>query len=504
MYLKIFPNGKVDDVKGHVSVYLFNKISKQVYLHYMIQIGSHGKKEHEGCLNPGAGRGRIKFCNHVRKFPIYKPDEDLKITCKIVKITTDKVVWDLFHKTNNKFKESKANQVDLKAKLAMMETKLEELQNFNDNNNNSSSKVKKPPCPICFEEMSYNSKIAQCINGHHICWSCKEKLEKKECPSCGLPVNGRAFGMESYLRSMFDVHSIQPLPYSNNASTGPGPMNSLDNSEPISSAIVKYNYQAQQLDELSLVKGSRVMILEKSGDGWWRGQYGNKIGWFPSNYTQEEIDDPHTYCVAENVLDIMVALYPFKAQNDTELSFSKGDRLEILDRPSSDPEWFKARNQMGQLGLVPSNYLLELSQFLTQDVGVKNGTPGPAPETPHSNGTQRTASNGNNGTTNEDVRGKSWYFGPISRADCDVLMAEKGQDGDFLVRDSESTSGDFSVSLKAPGRNKHFRVHVENGMYCIGQRKFVSLQQLVDHYQRAPIYTSQKGEKLFLIKPLPK
>ena len=79
------------------------------------------------------------------------------------------------------------------------------------------------------------------------------------------------------------------------------------------------------------------------------------------------------------------------------------------------------------------------------------------------------------------------------------------------------------------------------GMYCIGQRKFVSLQQLVDHYQvyfvtqssnvfllhvlalgcmkewflafaisffsffqRAPIYTSQKGEKLFLIKPLAK
>ena len=78
--------------------------------------------------------------------------------------------------------------------------------------------------------------------------------------------------------------------------------------------------------------------------------------------------------------------------------------------------------------------------------------------------------------------------------------------------------GDYSVSLKAPGRNKHFRVHVESGMYCIGQRKFVSLQQLVDHYQvillflptlyiifhfqRAPIYTSQKGEKLFLIKPL--
>jgi hypothetical protein len=65
------------------------------------------------------------------------------------------------------------------------------------------------------------------------------------------------------------------------------------------------------------------------------------VGWFPSNYTQEEIDDPHTYCMAENVMDVMVALYPFKAQNDTELSFAKGDRLEVLDRPASDPEWFK-------------------------------------------------------------------------------------------------------------------------------------------------------------------
>ena len=44
-------------------------------------------------------------------------------------------------------------------------------------------------------------------------------------------------------------------------------------------------------------------------------------------------------------------------------------------------------------------------------------------------------------------------------------------------------TGDFSVSLKASGHIKHFRVHVEGGMYCMGQREYVSLQQLVDHYQ---------------------
>ncbi|CAB0001885.1 unnamed protein product [Nesidiocoris tenuis] len=52
--------------------------------------------------------------------------------------------------------------------------------------------------------------------------------------------------------------------------------------------------------------------------------------------------------------------------------------------------------------------------------------------------------------------------------------------------------GDYSVSLKAPGRNKHFRVHVDGALYCIGQRKFHTLDQLVDHYQRAPIYTNKQ------------
>lgn len=63
-----------------------------------------------------------------------------------------------------------------------------------------------------------------------------------------------------------------------------------DPSEAIGSAVVKYNYQAQQPDELSLTKGTRILILEKSNDGWWRGQSGSSAGWFPSNYTQEEGD----------------------------------------------------------------------------------------------------------------------------------------------------------------------------------------------------------------------
>lgn len=40
-----------------------------------------------------------------------------------------------------------------------------------------------------------------------------------------------------------------------------------DPSEAIGTALVKCNYQAQQPDELSLIKGTRILILEKSNDG---------------------------------------------------------------------------------------------------------------------------------------------------------------------------------------------------------------------------------------------
>ena len=124
-----------------------------------------------------------------------------------------------------------------------------------------------------------------------------------------------------------------------------------------------------------------------------------------------------------------------QAQNDTELSFDKNERLEILDRPPSDPDWYKARNTSGQIGLVPKNYLIELSQYLTQNRGAGQGQG-------NANNSASTASNNghsnNHEAMNEDIKGQPWYFGTISRAECDVILSEKGIDGDFVIRESET------------------------------------------------------------------
>jgi NCK adaptor protein 2 len=149
--------------------------------------------------------------------------------------------------------------------------------------------------------------------------------------------------------------------------------------------------------------------------------------------------------MAENVLDIVVALYSFTSNSDTELSFEKGDRLEIIERPPTDPEWFKARNQKGQIGLVPRNYLQELQEYLLNTPYRGHDSLDRRPEIT-SSGTstmQSVVSHNTNGNGKIPMErpvltGKSWYYGAITRGQCDTVLNTHGHDGDFLIRDSET------------------------------------------------------------------
>lgn len=146
--------------------------------------------------------------------------------------------------------------------------------------------------------------------------------------------------------------------------------------------------------------------------------------------------------MAESVLDIVVALYSFNSNNDTELSFEKGDRLEIVDRPPADPEWFRARNQKGQIGLVPRNYLQELQEYLNTPYRGGSDSLDRRPEMPSSaTSTMQSVSHGANGNGQMErpvLSGKSWYYGAITRNQCDTVLNSHGHDGDFLIRDSET------------------------------------------------------------------
>uniref|UniRef100_A0A1I7Z3R1 Cytoplasmic protein NCK1 n=1 Tax=Steinernema glaseri TaxID=37863 RepID=A0A1I7Z3R1_9BILA len=278
-----------------------------------------------------------------------------------------------------------------------------------------------------------------------------------------------------------------------------------------STAVAKYSYEPQREDELRLVKGDVVTVLEKSSDGWWRGLCAGREGWFPSNYIEESSTVSEAASqngngflknsqaasppasLSPKVLEVVMTLYAFEAQNNMELSFTKGERLEIVEHPAHDPEWWKARNSLGDIGLVPRNYI----QVVEWD---------PQPST---NGVQAVPTAATTSNRWNNLGGpyahQPWYYGRLTRDQSDAELNSRGMDGDYLVRDSESNPGDYSISLKACSRNKHFWVQVDTatGQFKIGNRTFPSMDSLLLHYTTSPIFNSDQ-ERLFLVKPLPR
>jgi len=141
------------------------------------------------------------------------------------------------------------------------------------------------------------------------------------------------------------------------------------------------------------------------------------------------------------------AMYDFRAQQEDELSFQRNDILKIL-QTDEDENWYRAELN-GQIGYVPKNRV------------------------------QRT-----------QVR---WYMGVVSRNEAErILMARNLPDGSFLVRDSESTPGDFSLSVKFQNTVEHYRVLRDTGgKYFLWVVKFNSLNELIEYHTTHTISRSQ-------------
>ncbi|KAM3662170.1 GRB2-related adapter protein isoform 1-T1 [Ammospiza maritima maritima] len=145
-----------------------------------------------------------------------------------------------------------------------------------------------------------------------------------------------------------------------------------------------------------------------------------------------------------------VALYSFQATERDELPFQKGDTLKILNM-EDDQNWFKAE-LFGREGFVPKNYI--------------------------------------------KVKPHPWYAGRISRHLAEERLLQRNHLGAFLIRDSESAPGEFSLSVSYGKQVQHFKVLRErNGKYFLWEEKFNSLNELVDFYRMTTI---AKEQQIFL------
>ncbi|NXD13912.1 GRAP protein, partial [Nothocercus nigrocapillus] len=87
----------------------------------------------------------------------------------------------------------------------------------------------------------------------------------------------------------------------------------------------------------------------------------------------------------------------------------------------------------------------------------------------------------------------SWYVGRISRQAAEELLLQRKHLGAFLIRESESAPGEFSISVNYGQHVQHFKVLRErNGKYFLWEEKFNSLNELVDFYRTTTIAREQQ------------
>ncbi|TKC35601.1 hypothetical protein EI555_012466 [Monodon monoceros] len=149
-----------------------------------------------------------------------------------------------------------------------------------------------------------------------------------------------------------------------------------------------------------------------------------------------------------------VALYDYKAVNDRDLQVLKGEKLQILNEAG---DWWLAKSLItGREGYVPSNFVTRI----------------------------------------ETLEVEKWFFRSICRRDAErQLLAPINKAGSFLIRESETSKGAFSLSVKDVTTQgeviKHYKIRSldEGGYYISPRNTFPTLQALVQHY-------SEKGDGL--------
>ncbi|XP_031369761.1 intersectin-1 isoform X9 [Apis dorsata] len=138
-------------------------------------------------------------------------------------------------------------------------------------------------------------------------------------------------------------------------------------------------YEATSSEQLNLQKGQLIMIRKKTDSGWWEGELqarGKKrqIGWFPASYVKpltssSNRSTPVSHGYQDSPTDPNVervmALYPYQAQNEDELSFEKGDVITVLAK--DEAAWWKGELN-GISGVFPSNYVSSMFNEMITDL----------------------------------------------------------------------------------------------------------------------------------------
>ncbi|KAK0154537.1 Tyrosine-protein kinase Lyn [Merluccius polli] len=148
---------------------------------------------------------------------------------------------------------------------------------------------------------------------------------------------------------------------------------------------------------------------------------------------------------------MVVALYPYEAIHPDDLGFKKGETLKVLEECG---EWWRAKSLSSRReGFIPSNYVALANTMETEE----------------------------------------WFFKDISRKDAErQLLAPANRAGAYLIRESETSKGSYSLSVRdvdPQGMDivKHYKLRaLDNGggFYISPKNTFPDIGSMIRHYEK--------------------
>ncbi|XP_065055357.1 SH3 and PX domain-containing protein 2B-like isoform X1 [Rhopilema esculentum] len=92
-----------------------------------------------------------------------------------------------------------------------------------------------------------------------------------------------------------------------------------------------------------------------------------------------------------------------------------------------------------------------------------------------------------------------WFFGKISRQECEQMLKQNGRQQEFMVRESTRGSGSYALSVKYCYRIRHFPIETTTGgNLLIGKLTFQNLIDVVSYYKENPLFYSEHKEPITL------
>uniref|UniRef100_A0A8D1WCT0 Tyrosine-protein kinase n=1 Tax=Sus scrofa TaxID=9823 RepID=A0A8D1WCT0_PIG len=138
------------------------------------------------------------------------------------------------------------------------------------------------------------------------------------------------------------------------------------------------------------------------------------------------------------------ALYDFLPREPYDLALKRAEEYLILEK--YNPHWWKARDRLGNEGLIPSNYVTE------------------------------------NKPTNLEIY--EWYHRNITRNQAEHLLRQESKEGAFIVRDSRHL-GSYTISVFIKATIKHYQIkRNDSGQWYVAERHlFQSIPELIWYHQ---------------------